>query len=197
MKVMQFAFDSGASNPYLPHNFETSNCVCYTGTHDNHTLRGWVKQNTAETNAYAMKYLGVKKTKKLPKAILRAAWASTARIAVAPIQDFLNAPPSDRINTPSTLGGNWIYRTKTADYTEKLKKKIRELNETYGRLYAPEKAEPAKRGRRKKAQQEYNRRYHAAHSEQIRLRKHQYYLKHREKYIEKARQRYLMKHQNA
>ena len=154
MKVMQFAFDSGASNPYLPHNFETSNCVCYTGTHDNHTLRGWVKQNTAETNAYAMKYLGVKKTKKLPKAILRAAWASTARIAVAPIQDFLNAPPSDRINTPSTLGGNWIYRTKTADYTEKLKKKIRELNETYGRLYAPEKAEPAKRGRRKKAQQD-------------------------------------------
>ena len=139
MKVMQFAFDSGAENPYLPHNFDTTNCVCYTGTHDNHTLRGWVKSNSAETNAYAMKYLDVKKTGKLPKAVLHAAWRSTARIAIAPLQDFVNAPPSDRINTPSTLGGNWVYRTNASDYTKKLQKKIRDLNETYGRLSTAEK----------------------------------------------------------
>lgn len=143
MKVMQFAFDSGAENPYLPHNFETSNCVCYTGTHDNHTLRGWVKSNSAEANDYAMEYLGVKKPKKLPKAMLRAAWRSTARMAIAPLQDFLNAPPSARINTPSTLGGNWTYRTKRTDYSEKLKAKIRTLNTTYGRLNAAEPTEPA------------------------------------------------------
>ena len=141
MKVMQFAFDSGAENPYLPHNFDTTNCVCYTGTHDNHTLRGWVKSNSAETNAYAMKYLDVKKTGKLPKAVLHAAWRSTARIAIAPLQDFVNAPPSDRINTPSTLGGNWVYRTNASDYTKKLQKKIRDLNETYGRLSTAEKSE--------------------------------------------------------
>lgn len=133
MKVMQFAFDSGAENPYLPQNFETSNCVCYTGTHDNHTLRGWVKANTPETNAYAMQYLAVKKEKQLPKAVLRAAWSSTARIAIAQMQDFLDAPPAARVNTPSTLGGNWVYRTKTTDYTEKLKSKIRKMNLTYGR----------------------------------------------------------------
>ena len=148
MKVLQFAFDSGAENPYLPHNFETANCVCYTGTHDNHTLRGWVRSNPAEVNAYAMAYLGVKKEKKLPKAMLRAAWGSTARIAVAPLQDFLNAPPSARINTPSTLGGNWVFRTAKTDYTDKLKQLIRSMNETYGRLnpYATEKTaaeEPA------------------------------------------------------
>lgn len=141
MKVMQFAFDSGAENPYLPQNFTTSNCVCYTGTHDNHTLRGWVKANDAETNAYAEAYLDVKKPKKLPKAVLRAAWSSIARIAIAPMQDFLGAPPSARINTPSTLGGNWIWRTQRADYTEKLKAKIRQFNITYGRLNAPEEAE--------------------------------------------------------
>ena len=137
MKVLQFAFDSGAENPYLPHNFETSNCVCYTGTHDNHTLRGWVKSNEDAVNDYAMRYLGVKKAKKLPKAMLRAAWGSTARIAVAPLQDFLNAPPSARINTPSTLGGNWVFRTKKSDYSAKLKAYIRSLNETYGRLNMP------------------------------------------------------------
>lgn len=135
MKVMQFAFDSDSENPYLPHNFSTSNCICYTGTHDNHTLRGWVKNNTPETNAYAMRYLGVKKEKQLPKAMLRAAWGSTARIAIAQMQDFLDAPPSARINTPSTLGGNWVYRTQSADFTEKLQKKILSLNETYGRSY--------------------------------------------------------------
>lgn len=154
MKVMQFAFDSGAGNPYLPHNIKTENCVCYTGTHDNHTLRGWVKSNSAATNKYAMRYLGIRKEKKLPKALLRAAWGTIARIAVAPLQDFLNAPPSDRINTPSTLGGNWVYRTQQRDYTEKLQAKIREMNEIYGRLNEPEKEEkkPAakKRGRKPK-----------------------------------------------
>ncbi|MCQ2417287.1 MAG: 4-alpha-glucanotransferase [Oscillospiraceae bacterium] len=148
MKVMQFAFDSGASNPYLPHNFETSNCVCYTGTHDNHTLRGWVKSNSDETNAYAMAYLDIKKKKKLPKAVLKAAWRSTAKIAIAQMQDFLDSPPSARVNTPSTLGGNWVFRTVEADYTEKLKKNIREMNETYGRFFVPEK--PVKKGRSKK-----------------------------------------------
>lgn len=133
MKVMQFAFDSDAENPYLPHNYASSNCVCYTGTHDNHTLRGWVKTNADKTNDYAMKYLGVKKEKQIPKAMLRAAWGSTARIVIAQIQDFLDAPMSARINTPSTLGGNWIYRTKIDDFTDKLQKKILELNSLYGR----------------------------------------------------------------
>ena len=88
-----------------------------------------------------MRYLGVKKQKKLPQAVLCAAWRSTAKIAVAPFQDFVNAPPSDRINTPSTLGGNWIYRTETADYTAELAAKIREMNQTYGRLRQPESSE--------------------------------------------------------
>ena len=141
MKVMQFAFDSGAENPYLPHNFASSNCVCYTGTHDNCTLRGWVKQNSKETNAYAMTYLGIKKKKQLPKAVLRAAWGSTAQIAVAQLQDFLDSPPSARINTPSTLGGNWVWRTHPEDFTEKLTEKIRKMNTVYGRLNAPEEPE--------------------------------------------------------
>lgn len=138
MKVMQFGFDSGAENPYLPQNFETANCVCYTGTHDNHTLRGWVKSNSKEVNEYAMTYLGVKKEKQLPKALLRAAWSSIARIAIAQMQDLLDAPPSARINTPSTLGGNWVWRANAEVFSEKCCKKLRKLNETYGRLSTPQ-----------------------------------------------------------
>lgn len=40
MKVLQFAFDSGEANDYLPHNYD-KNCVVYTGTHDNETVNGW------------------------------------------------------------------------------------------------------------------------------------------------------------
>lgn len=41
MKVLQFAFDSREESNYLPHNYP-HNCVVYTGTHDNNTVRdGW------------------------------------------------------------------------------------------------------------------------------------------------------------
>lgn len=43
MKVLQFAFGSGPDNEYLPHNYRDSNCVVYTGTHDNDTLMGFIK----------------------------------------------------------------------------------------------------------------------------------------------------------
>lgn len=40
MKVLQFAFDSGDDNPYLPAQ-HIENCVLYTGTHDNDTSLSW------------------------------------------------------------------------------------------------------------------------------------------------------------
>ncbi len=42
MKVLQFAFDSGPLNAYLPHNYDR-NTVVYTGTHDNQTTIGWFR----------------------------------------------------------------------------------------------------------------------------------------------------------
>src|SRR5436190_10034971 len=40
MLVLQFAFDGGPDNPYLPAN-HVEDAVVYTGTHDNDTTRGW------------------------------------------------------------------------------------------------------------------------------------------------------------
>ena len=50
MRVLEFAFDerdTGNANDYLPHNFDR-NCVVYTGTHDNETIMGWLKNITPE-----------------------------------------------------------------------------------------------------------------------------------------------------
>ncbi len=41
------------------------------------------------------------------------------------------------MNTPSTTGGNWQYRTVNGDFTPRLAKRIYRLNELYNRL--PEK----------------------------------------------------------
>src|SRR6185295_13082354 len=40
MRILQFAFSGDARNHHLPHNY-VSNCVAYTGTHDNDTTAGW------------------------------------------------------------------------------------------------------------------------------------------------------------
>lgn len=46
MRILQFAFEGGEST-FLPHQFDTRNCICYTGTHDNDTTVGWY-QHTSE-----------------------------------------------------------------------------------------------------------------------------------------------------
>ena len=132
MKVLQFGFSDG-KNEYLPHNFTTTNCFAYTGTHDNETLNGWVSSMDQDSLKFAKKYLNVKKKSEIPMAVVRAAWGSVAMVAAAQIQDFLDSPKEDRMNTPSTLGGNWQFRIKEDDLTPALAKKIRRLNRMYNR----------------------------------------------------------------
>ena len=51
MKILQFAFDGQSNNSYLPHNFTSTNCLVYTGTHDNNTSNGWFYgQETSDQN---------------------------------------------------------------------------------------------------------------------------------------------------
>ncbi len=132
MKVLQFGFDDG-ENENLPHNFTTTNCFAYTGTHDNETLNGWIETLDKKSLKFAKKYLNVKKKSDIPMAVVRAAWSSVAEVAVAQMQDFLDSPADARMNTPSTLGNNWQFRANKSDFTEELAKKIRKLNKLYNR----------------------------------------------------------------
>jgi 4-alpha-glucanotransferase len=49
------------------------------------------------------------------------------------MQDYLELDDSARFNIPSTLGGNWIWRVKSKQLTEKLAKKIARLVKIYYR----------------------------------------------------------------
>ena len=58
---------------------------------------------------------------------------SVADTAIIPMQDYLNLGDEARINTPSTLGGNWVWRMRDDACTAELAKKMCVLAKTYGR----------------------------------------------------------------
>lgn len=109
MKVLQFAFDGNGNNPYLPHNIDT-NCVIYTGTHDNDTIMGWLKTADSNTVNLAKDYLHYQCDNGFNWAMIKAAMRSRANICIIPMADLLGIDTGGRINTPSTLGNNWTWR---------------------------------------------------------------------------------------
>ena len=132
MKVLQFGF-SNPRNNYLPHNFTSSNCIAYTGTHDNDTLKGWTKSLDENTLNFCKAYLNVKNADEIPNEMIRRAWSSIAFAAIAQFQDFVGEDSDKRMNTPSTISDNWKYRTKASDFTKELKEQIIMLNILYNR----------------------------------------------------------------
>lgn len=135
MKVLEFAFDSREPSDYLPHNY-TRNCVVYTGTHDNETLAGWYCELNEKDKRLALKYMGYKELEEQDAvwAVIRLAQASVADTCIIPIQDYLCLGNEARINQPSTLGGNWIWRLQKEEVSKELIKKIRKMTKLYGRL---------------------------------------------------------------
>ena len=132
MKVLLFAFDGGADNEYLPHNYP-QNCVVYGGTHDNETVVGFCRRLRGEKRRFVLEYLGVKRIADVPKALLRAAYASAADVAIFQMQDILGLDDSARMNTPSTLGGNWMWRLPPEALTDDVARELAALTRTYGR----------------------------------------------------------------
>jgi 4-alpha-glucanotransferase len=108
MKILQFAFDGGPANPYLPHNHDRL-AVVYTGTHDNDTTVGWYDALGAEARNYVHEYLHAV-DEPMPWPLIRAAMASVAELAVIPMQDVLALGSEHRMNTPGRADGNWRWR---------------------------------------------------------------------------------------
>jgi 4-alpha-glucanotransferase len=130
MKVLQFAF-SGPDNIFLPHHYP-QNCVVYTGTHDNDTARGWYASAPENEKDFSRRYLGMDGSD-FAWDLIRAAWASPATFALAPMQDWLDLGTEARFNFPSRLGGNWEWRMTEDAMSGELQNRIRELNWLYQR----------------------------------------------------------------
>ena len=135
MKVLQFAFDSREDSNYLPHTY-TRNCVVYTGTHDNDTTKGWYHTAAGSTRQFAKEYMYKPRLDEdtLAGDFIAMAMGSAADLCIVPMQDYLGLGSDARINTPSTLGGNWEWRMKPGEPDEGTVREMERMTKIYGRL---------------------------------------------------------------
>jgi len=131
MRVLQFAFDGGADNPYLPHNHAV-NSVVYTGTHDNDTSLAWFERLPIDQQRAVLEYLG-HPGESMPWPLIRAALASVARLAILPMQDVLQGGHGQRMNMPGSNSGNWQWRFTWEQVPPGLSERLRALAQRYGR----------------------------------------------------------------
>ena len=135
MKVLLFAFGQDLpTNPYIPHNLPR-NCIAYTGTHDNNTIRGWFQGETSpEDRKRIFRYLGREVApEELPREFIRLLMRSAADTIVLPMQDLLGLGAEARMNQPATRKGNWEWRLNPEMLTLEVFKELGDMTEIFGR----------------------------------------------------------------
>ncbi len=135
MKVLSFAFDSDSTNTFLPHNYESTNCVVYTGTHDNATLFQFVTEAEEGKREFIKNYLNRfwDTDEQLCDNLIRLGALSIAKYCIIPMQDYLHLGKEARINFPSTTGGNWEWRLTPGQITDGLCDFIGNITKISGR----------------------------------------------------------------
>lgn len=131
MKVLQFAFSTDPLDPFLPHNYET-NCVAYTGTHDNDTALGWYLTAPEKEKDFIRRYLA-RSGEDISWDMIRAVWSSVAVFALAPMQDVLSLGSEARMNLPGRASGNWCWRLHADALSPAILNKLKEINYLYAR----------------------------------------------------------------
>lgn len=134
MKILQFAFNSDAENPYLPENFDPQDrFVVYTGTHDNDTTRGWYEKAGEHEKAMLKCYLD-SSCDTVSLELIKMAHESGAMWSVIPLQDILDLNSDARMNIPGTTENNWRWQLQDFDPPESLTRELKELTEKSGRI---------------------------------------------------------------
>ena len=133
MAVMIFSFRANENNLHMPHNWKT-NSVGYTSTHDSETVAQAICELSDEDKAFALDYIYSNPKETISFSAIRTAFASPANIVMVTMADLLSLGKEGRINTPSTIGGNWEWRASPNCFSEELANKLYKLTKTYKRL---------------------------------------------------------------
>ena len=94
---------------------------------------GWLATCDAATAKQAKDYFNYQSDSGFNWAMIKAAMGSVADTCIIPMADLLGLDSSGRINTPSTLGGNWCWRIKRECINDWLANILKENTTLYGR----------------------------------------------------------------
>ncbi len=145
MKVFEFAFDGNPDNEYLPSNITQKNCVAYTGTHDNDTLRSFIESKSKEERKSfedrleeeCLKADVAYVTETIEdecQSVIELLISTQANVVILPMQDVLCLGSEARLNAPSTVGSqNWTFRFKPCDFKYRKAAWLKDLTERYNR----------------------------------------------------------------
>jgi 4-alpha-glucanotransferase len=136
MRVLLFAFgDDFPGSAFLPHR-HVRNCILYTGTHDNNTVKGWFqKEAGAEERERLFRYLGREiDADEVAWEMNRLAMMSVADTVILPVQDLLGLGAEARMNHPAGNRGNWRWRLLPGMLSTALAARLLELVQTYERI---------------------------------------------------------------
>ena len=120
MRILQFHLQNRADGLC---DFATEpNCVAYTGTHDNNTLRGWLEEEVSPELCNQLRSLCGKE----PDAwsLIEYLYSRQAETVIVPVQDMLGLPSSCRMNTPGTPSGNWMWKMEKDCLTKELANRL-------------------------------------------------------------------------
>ncbi len=143
MRVLQFSFgDRGSEGKYLPENCP-SNCVVYTGTHDNDTVVGWFHSEPGEGTTRTREEI-VRERESILDCIgtdgseihwdlINLALQSNAVMSIIPMQDLMGLGSKSRMNVPGRPSGNWKWRFTWDRITPDIVERMRRMTQEAGR----------------------------------------------------------------
>lgn len=97
------------------------------------TLAGWFASAPPEDVRFAKEYLRLNEAEGLNEGVIKSLLACTADTVIITMQDLLCLGSEARMNTPSTLGGNWQWRMARGAANGELAARLRHLTELYRR----------------------------------------------------------------
>jgi len=123
MNILQFSTDFKSGVIKAP-----GTDVAYTGNHDTNTLMGWFDSLSSKKQQIIRKILNIKKQDDIKTALIASVLRTDAPIKIIPLQDYLGHSSEKRMNIPSTLGGNWLFRATKEELNENLGKYIKSFD---------------------------------------------------------------------
>lgn len=137
MKILMFAFGGDPNDTHLPHTYPT-NCIVYSGTHDNDTAIGWWETLPQSGKQFLAQYLDLGNPDDIQEinwVLIDTALKSKADLAIVPLQDLFGLGHSARMNDPSVIPNNWRWRYESSDMlTDGVSDRLRQLTSAYNRL---------------------------------------------------------------